>query len=77
MTYELSLCLGLVADGVPDDARVDEGEGRDEPLGQAGGEGVGVRWGDWSWGGETRQETQDKASPHPHHGYGQTGDIFS
>ena len=43
MTYELSLCLGLVADGVPDDARVDEGEGRDEPLGQAGGEGVGVR----------------------------------
>lgn len=35
-TYELSLRLRLVGDGVANDAGVYEGEGGDQSLGQAG-----------------------------------------
>ena len=43
VTYQLSLGLALVVDGVPDDAGVDKGEGRDESLGEASGERRWVR----------------------------------
>ena len=43
VTYQLSLGLALVVDGVPDHAGVDEGEGRDEALGEASGERRWVR----------------------------------